>query len=197
MRNILVKNWLASGLILAALAGSVNAEADQNLGLNPDPVYVFNRICYAQVPNVQSIQTMSTKLAWRAIEAAELKEFKNSENPTFLAGWDVQVGERLFRVGVTQSVAGGTLLAAFPEFLGGITTSCSVVLDDQQDAAMMLENMQTLVGKEPISSGVREGFFRTTTWGGGNADLKVFAFAKVPVVGEGGLLNVTILQKQP
>ena len=40
-----------------------------------------------------------------------------------------------------------------------------------------------------------EGLLRTTTWAGGNADLKVFLFAKAPPTGKGGLLNVTVIQK--
>ncbi len=162
---------------------------------NPDPVLVFNRICYAQVPNVDAINTMAVKLAWRSIEPEQLEEFKSYPNPTTLVGWDAQVGERLFRVGVTQASATNAMINTYPDFAGGTATSCSIVLDDQQDAAEFMPNMQTLAGKAPVSKDVPEGLLRTTTWAGGNADLKVFLFAKAPPTGRGGLLNVTILQK--
>ena len=193
MRNAL-KYLVLTATAWTALSTPIIAQ-DTNSEVNPDPVYVFNRTCYAQVPNVEAIRTMATKLAWRAMNNDELEEFKNSDNPTSLDGWDVQVGERLFRVGVTQSGLSPKLTASFPDFANGVATSCSLVLDDQQDGDLLLANMQTLAGKDPISADVPEGLLRTTTWGGGNDDLKVFLFAKVPATGKGGLLNVTILQR--
>lgn len=181
------------GLVLPLLAplstGSVLAQE------NPDPVYVFNRICYAQVPNLEAIEAMATKLAWRAMPTDELQQFKSYDNPKVLLGWDAQVGERLFRVGITQSGLTDKMKETFPNFADGTATSCSIVLDDQQDAAKFMPNMQTLAGKDPISTDVPEGLLRTTTWAGGSEDLKVFLFAKAPPTGKGGLLNVTILQK--
>ena len=187
-----MKRFLAPLLAFGCLSAPVLAQ-DENL--NPDPVFVFNRTCYAQVPNIEAIQTMATKLAWRAIDNDGLEEFKSVENADVLDGWDVQVGERLFRVGVSQSGLTAGMLETFPEFADGTATSCSLVLDDQQDGAELLANMQVLAGKEPISTDVPEGLLRTTTWAGGSEDLRVFLFAKVPAHGNGGLLNVTILQK--
>jgi hypothetical protein len=87
------------------------------------------------------------------------------------------------------------MITNFPEFKGGTVTSCSLVLDDQQDGDEVLQNMQTLAGKEPVASDIVEDLLRTTTWAGGNEDLKVFLFAKIAATGKGGLLNVTMLQK--
>jgi len=112
-----------------------------------------------------------------------------------LDGWVAQVGERLFRVGITQAPISEQMKKTFPDFGEGKATSCSIVLDDQQDAAQFMPNMQTLIGKDPVSRDVKEGFLRTTTWAGGNDDLKVFVFAKAPPTAKGGLLNVTVLQK--
>jgi len=162
---------------------------------NPDPVYVFNRICYAQVPDLKAIQAMSTKLAWRAMPKEDLEQFRSFDDPTVLAGWDAQVGERLFRVGITQSGLTDAMKASFPELAQGTATSCSIVLDDQQDAAEFTPKMNALAGKEAASKDVPVGLLRTTTWAGGSAELKVFLFAKSPPTGKGGLLNVTILQK--
>lgn len=188
---------IAAAALMAAVASTAHAQtALTNTGeTDPDPVFVFNRICYAQVPDVQAIRDMSVKLIWRSMTAEDLAEFKTVDNPISLDGWDVQVGERLFRVGVQQSKLSESQKKTFPDFTDGTATSCSVVLDDQQDAAEFLPNMQVLAGREPVSKDVPEGLLRTTTWAGGNDDLKVFLFAKAPPTGKGGLLNVTILQK--
>lgn len=178
--------------------GTITASAQTALGntdANPDPVFVFNRICYAQVHDFPAIRAMSAKLAWRTMEATDLKEFQSVDKPIALEGWDVQVGERLFRVGIQKSGLTEAQKKTFPKFSEGTASTCSIVLDDQQDATEFMQNMQTLAGKEPLSKDVPEGLLRTTTWAGGNDDLKVFLFAKAPPTGKGGLLNVTILQK--
>ncbi len=185
--------WAAATLLLGLVGLPTLTVANEE---NPDPVYVFNRICYAQVPDLDAIQAMALKLAWKSITEEELSEFKSYDNPKVLRGWDVQVGERLFRVGITQAGLTDKMKETFSDFAGGTATSCSMVLDDQQEAAEFLPNMQTLAGKEPVSSDVPEGLLRTTTWAGGSTDLKVFLFAKAPPTGKGGLLNVTILQKK-
>ena len=180
------------GLVAAPLALPATATDNSE---NPDPVYVFNRICYAQVPDLDAIQNMALKLVWKSIPEEDLKEFRSYENPTVLKGWDVQVGERLFRVGITQAGLTDQMKETFPDLANGTATSCSMVLDDQQEASEFMPNMQLLAGKEPVSKDVPDGLLRTTTWAGGNDDLKVFLFAKAPPTGKGGLLNVTILQK--
>lgn len=187
----MMKSVLAAGVLLASVSASPSFANDEN----PDPVYVFNRICYAQVPNLDAIQEMALELAWKSITDEELTEFRSYENPTVLRGWDVQVGERLFRVGITQAGLTDKMKESFPDLANGTATSCSMVLDDQQDATEFMANMQRLAGKQPISTDVPEGLLRTTTWAGGNDDLKVFLFAKAPPTNKGGLLNVTIIQR--
>ncbi|MEM9732471.1 MAG: hypothetical protein AAF903_03170 [Pseudomonadota bacterium] len=198
MTRMQMKFALAVACGLCAATASNAQQANSTLGnsdANPDPVFVFNRICYAQVPNVIAIREMSVQLAWKPMEERELQQFKTVENPKVLDGWDVQVGERLFRVGIQQSGLNEAQIKTFPDFKDGTVTSCSMVLDDQQDAAEFLPNMQVLAGREPISKGVKEGLLETTTWAGGNDDIKVFLFAKAPPTNKGGLLAVTILQK--
>lgn len=187
----MIKSLLAAGVVLASFAAGPSFANDEN----PDPVYVFNRICYAQVPNLGAIEEMALELAWKSITDEELNEFRSYENPNVLRGWDVQVGERLFRVGITQAGLTDKMKESFPDLAAGTATSCSMVLDDQQDAEEFMANMQRLAGKPPISTDVPEGLLRTTTWAGGNDDLKVFLFAKAPPTNRGGLLNVTIIQR--
>ena len=195
-RSFLSAAFLTAGLSVSAFAQEATESVAGSGEFNPDPVYVFNRICYAQVHDLPGIRKMSVELAWRSMEDADLNQFKGPEEPLLIDGWDVQVGERLFRVGITKTPVSQSMIKTFPDFAGGTASSCSVILDDQMEASEFMPNMQRLVGKEPVSRDVPEGLLRTTTWAGGNADLKVFVFAKAPPTGKGGLLNVTILQKK-
>ena len=191
MRGVL-RNLFAAAIAAGCLIGTPIAHAaDEEL----DPVRVFNSICYSQVPNVANIEDMAEQLAWRALEDDEIEQFKTIDNPSFLRGWNMQVGERIYKVGVFQSKPSANMIKTFPDFKDGTATSCSLVLDDQMLAEKFMPNMQTLAGKEPLSRAVPEGELLTTTWAGGNDDLKVFLFAKSPPTGKGGLLNVTVLQK--
>lgn len=162
---------------------------------NPDPVALFNSVCYTLVPNVASIQDMAANLGWRQMPIEDQAQFQSTDTATFLDGWDALVGERLFRVGLVQFDPPASMAAAFPDFANGKATSCSLILDDQQDAMRFMPTMQTLIGKDPVSADIPEGDLLTTTWAGGNDQLKVFVFAKTPPAGNGGLLNVTVLQK--
>jgi hypothetical protein len=187
---MILKPALLSGLVIASAMSSTFAQE-----INPDPVYVFNRICYSKVHDVEAIRTMALKLAWRVMPSEQLAEFNTYQHAISVDGWDVQVGERLFQVGLVQAPVTEKMKAGFPDFAGGKVTTCSLVMDDQQLAEDFLPDFQKLAGKEPISRDVPEGLLLTTTWAGGNDDLKVFLFAKVPPTGKGGLLNVTILQQ--
>lgn len=167
----------------------------QAAGEDADPVYVFNRICYAQVPKIDGIRDMARRLAWRSIGDDELKRFTTIKNPDVLEGWDAQVGERVFRVAIVQSAMNAQMKKTFPGLGDGQATSCMLVLDELNDAATFSANMQSLAGKAPASKDVPEGDLLTTTWAGGNAELKVFLFSKANKNGRGGLLNVTVLTK--
>ncbi|MEM7301522.1 MAG: hypothetical protein AAF468_10615 [Pseudomonadota bacterium] len=185
------------GLVAAvsATAQFISATAQSNESSN-DPVYVFNRICYAQVPNIQGIRNMALQLAWKQMGGEDLARFTKLKDPKVLEGWDAQVGERLFRVGVVQSDVPPAMQARFPDFAKGVSTSCSIVLDEEHKADAVAKNMQALAGKEPVSRDVADGDLLTTTWAGGNAEFKVFLVAKLSSDGAGGLLNVTILSKE-
>ena len=165
-------------------------------GEDTDPVFVFNRVCYSQVPKLDGIRNMARKLAWRAIKGEDLKQFTTIEKPSVLEGWDAQVGERLFRVAIVQSPMTAKMKAAYPGLGKGRATSCMLILDEQNDTKTFTANMRALAGKEPASKDVPEGDLLTTTWAGGNANVKVFLFSKANSDGRGGLLNVTTLTKE-
>ncbi len=192
-----VKRMVLKRLMAGLVAGSclfaiTSAHA---AGEDADPVFVFNRICYAQVPKLDGIRDMARRLAWRSIAGDDLKKFTTIDNPDVLEGWDAQVGERVFRVAVVQSTLNKKMKQTFPELGNGKATSCMLILDELNDAATFKANMQTLAGKAAVSKDVPEGDLLTTTWAGGSIDLKVFLFAKANKNGRGGLLNVTILTK--
>lgn len=161
-----------------------------------DPVFLFNRACYAQVPVVKNIIDMSTRFAWEQMGGEDLKQFTSLENPDLLEGWDVRLSKRIYRLGVVQSPPSGQFNKNFPEFKDGTATACTLVLDGEDDADIILGRMNTLVGKEPISSDVPDGDLLTTTWAGGNEDFKVFVFFKSDKQNRANLLNVTILSKE-
>ena len=187
-----LRAFLGGFALAAALAAPSYVLATED---DTDPVFVFNRICYAQVPNIDAIRNMALKLAWRQMGGEDLQRFTSVEKPDVLEGWDAQVGERIYRVGIVQSGLTDAMKETFPALASGKATSCTMVLDEEHDAAALSKNMQTLAGKEPASRDVPEGSLRTTTWAGGNDDLKVFLISKAEESGKGGLLNVTILQK--
>lgn len=182
---------ICRSLAIAAMAFPTYVHAAEEA----DPVFVFNRICYAQVPDVETIRDMARKLAWRAMGGGDLRQFTTIDDPDVLEGWDVQVGQRIYRVGIVQSGLTDTMKKSFPDFAGGTATSCTLVLDEEHDTATFSRNMQVLAGKEPASKDVPEDNLRTTTWAGGNDELKVFLVSKAEATGNGGLLNVTVLSK--
>ena len=185
---------VAAGL-LAMQAAVSDARAQGPVDDEADPVFVFNKVCYSQVPSIGAISDMATRLAWQALEKSDLKPFSPDPNPEVLQGWDVQVGKKFFRLGVVRTSVSDKFKQTFPEFADGAATSCTLVLDGVSDAAKVSEGMQKLAGKEPASKDVPDGEFRTTTWAGGNENYKVFLISKAAAAGETGLLNVTILAK--
>jgi len=181
--------------VLVLQAAVSDARAQGPVDDEADPVFVFNKVCYSQVPSIGAISDMATRLAWQALEKSDLKPFSPDPNPEVLQGWDVQVGKKFFRLGVVRTAVSDNFKQTFPDFADGTATSCTLVLDGGNDAAKVSEGMQKLAGKDPASKDVPDGEFRTTTWAGGNENYKVFLISKAAAAGETGLLNVTILAK--
>lgn len=157
-------------------------------------VSAFNQICYARVPNVDAIGEMATKFAWHHMDKADLEAFETGGQLDFLKGWDAKIGERVYRVAVTQGPITESQLENFPDFKDGLTTSCSFILDGLDLPGVVAGDMQALAGKDPVSKDVPEGDLKTTLWAGGNDDVKVFLVSKSGDE-NGGLLNVTVLTK--
>lgn len=187
---------VASAFVVATMhATSSGVNAQGPVDDEADPVFVFDKVCYSQVPSVTAIRDMATRLAWQAIEKTDLKAFSPDPDPEVLEGWDVQVGKKFFRLGLVRTAVSDKFNQTFPDFADGTATSCTLVLDGGSNAAQVSKGMQKLAGKEPASKDVPDGEFRTTTWAGGNDDYKVFLISKAAAAGETGLLNVTILAK--
>ena len=187
-------------LVVAVGVAAIQATGSHALAQGPvddeaDPVFVFNKVCYSQVPSVGAIRDMATRLAWQALEKSDLKPFSPDANPEVLEGWDVQVGKKFFRLGLVRTAVSDKFKQTFPDFADGTATSCTLVLDGSSEAEKVSEGMHKLAGKEPASKDVPDGEFRTTTWAGGNENYKVFLISKAAAAGETGLLNVTILAK--
>ena len=175
--------------------GSASAQSDAPTA-ESDPVLVFNRLCYAQVPVLDNIRDMATRFAWEAMGGDDLKQFTTVENPGTLEGWDVRIAQRLYRLGIVQTGMTENFLKSFPDFADGTVTGCSLVLDGNDEADIIFERMNKLAQKEAVSSDMPDGELLTSTWAGGNEDFKVFLFFKSDQKGKANLLNVTILSKE-
>jgi hypothetical protein len=160
-----------------------------------DPVYLFNEMCFTQVPNVDQIQAMATRYAWDPMGENDLKQFTPLQNPDLVKGWDIALDQRIYRLGVVQSAPAAAFVESFPTFENGKTTSCSLLLDGQDDAAVILQRMNTLMRKEPATSDVPEGDLLATTWAGGIEDVKVFVVLKTDVAGSANYINVTLITR--
>lgn len=157
-------------------------------------VFAFNSICYARVPDVQAIDEMASKFAWHGLDKADLEAFDTGGELDVLNGWDAKIGDRVYRVAVSQGPVTKSQLEIFPDFKEGLTTSCTFILDGLDLPGVVAGDMQKLAGKEPVSKDVADGDLKTTTWAGGNDDVKVFLISKSGDQ-HGGLLNVTVLTK--
>lgn len=194
--NIIRKTATAAFSVAMLTASAMAQQQSEVPESTTDPVFLFNRVCYAQVPVVKNIEDMSTRFAWEIMGGEDLKQFTTLEKPDYLEGWDVRLSQRIYRLGVVQSKPSETFNKNFPEFKEGTATACTLVLDGEDDADIILARMNTLVGKGPISSDEPDGKLLTTTWAGGNDDFKVFVFFKSDKQNRANLLNVTILSKE-
>ncbi len=164
-------------------------------GGETDPVFLFNEICYSQVPDVSAIADMAKRFAWEPMGGDDLQRFTTIKTPTLLEGWDMRLSERIYRIGIVQSEPSNALMASFPDLTDATATSCSMVLDGQDDAQLIFDRMVTLVGKAPDNQDQPDEALLTTTWSGGNADVKVFVFLKTDRLKRANLMNVTIVTK--
>lgn len=193
VHSITNKLVLGTGLLLMAspsIAQKVAAPAVI------DTVNTFNQICYRQVPGTKGIENMALEFGWKPLDSNSLAAFGNKDALTYLKGWDVLVGERFYRLGVSRGPVLPEMKSNFPEFANGVVTSCTMILDGSDEKSEIANKMNALAGKEPASKNVDDGKLLTTTWAGGNADFKVFLLNKESKdTGEGGILNVTIISK--
>ena len=158
-------------------------------------VFVFNRVCYGQVPNIDGIITMSDELGWSPLATEELAQLATTSKSDKVYGWDTPIGERAFRVTLVQGAIAPKLIETFPDFKNGQSTSCTLVLDGQDQGKELLQQLGKLAGKEPAKKEVFKDGLYTTTWAGGNFDIKVFLIAKTDQMKLGTLINVVMLTK--
>jgi hypothetical protein len=192
----------ASIALLAALAtcGVASAQSapvvpDSADASNVNSIFVFNRVCYGQVPNLEGIRRMSGQLAWTPLEQGDLDAFEPQGGADIVEGWDAPIGQRVFRVIVAQGDVPPRLVDTFPTFAEGQSTSCTLVLDGTDKSDVFVAELTALAGKEPASRDVATDGQLSTTWAGGNADVKVFLSGKTGVDGAGSLINVVVLTK--
>lgn len=184
---------MLSSVLLGSMSGSAFAQTEQ--GSETDPVYLFNEICYTQVPDVAKIQDMAKRFAWGPMGGEDLQRFTTIKTPSLLEGWDIRLSERIYRLGIVQSEPSDSFIETFPEMADGTATSCTMVLDGRDDAQVILERLNAMIGKEPSTKDVAEARLLTTTWSGGNDTVKVFVFLKTDALQRANVMNVTIVSK--
>ena len=86
-------------------------------------VFVFNRVCYGQMPHIDGIVTMSDELGWSPLATEELAQLSTSSESDKIFGWDTPIGERAFRVTLVQGAIAPKLIETFPDFKKGQSTS--------------------------------------------------------------------------
>jgi len=179
---------------LAAILLSCTASAQETqAGSETDPVYLFNEVCYTQVPDVRKIQEMAKRFAWEPMGGEDLERFTTIKTPDLLEGWDMRLAQRIYRLGIVQSEPNDAFVKSYPELADALATSCTMVLDGQDDAQTILNRMNSMIGKGPTSLNVPEDELLTTTWSGGNDTVKVFVFLKADAINRANLMNVTIV----
>lgn len=176
------------------LSGHVNAQETQ-AGSETDPVYLFNEICYTQVPDVRKIQDMAKRFAWGPMGGEDLESFTTIKTPELLEGWDIRLAQRIYRLGIVQSAPNDAFVKTYPDLASATATNCTMVLDGRDDAQTILNRMNSMIGKGPTSLEVPDGEVLTTTWSGGNDTVKVFVFLQTDAIDRANLMNVTIVAK--
>jgi len=193
----LFKVFCITGLMSIAAANTAIAQqAAASASDETDPVYLFNEICYTQVPNVDQIQAMATHFGWGPMGSIELEQFTALEAPDLLKGWDISIGERIYRLGLVQSAPAADFIKSFPAFENGQSTSCSLVMDGRDRADVILQRMNTLMRKAPASKDLPDGDLLSTTWSGGNDDVVVFVLLKTDTAGSANLINLTLITRE-
>ena len=100
------ENSPACHVLWPILAGTGSPATAQQAGTAADEidtVYTFNEICYSKVPNIQAIMDMALELGWKPLDnARSCSLWETAETASFLGGWDVQVGEKFYRLGLSQ-----------------------------------------------------------------------------------------------
>lgn len=208
MKKIIATLGLIGGLLVSSilLADTTKAAESETLAPNPNvpnstkandvnAVFVFNRVCYGQMPNVKSVMTMAEELGWSPLFPDELSQLSPASKADKKLGWDTPIGERAFRVTLTQGPVAPALINTFPDFKDGQSTSCSLILDGRDSGSVLLEQLGKLAGKEAATKEIFKDGLYTTTWAGGNEDVKVFLIGRTDKRKLGTLINVVMLNK--
>ena len=151
--------------------------------------------CYGQMPKIEGVLAMADELGWSPLFPEELAQLSPATKADKVFGWDSPIGERAFRVTLVQGPIAPALIDTFPDFKNGTSTSCSLILDGQDDGKTLVDQLGKLAGKEAASKNILKDDVYTTTWSGGNADIKVFLVGKTDKKNKGSLINVVMLNK--
>jgi len=87
-----------SCLLIFPLNAPLLAESDVPCA-EPDPVFIFIRICYAQLPDLCIIRDMANLMSWKTLVWEDLAGLKQVKNMQVLEACDERMYYRIYRMG--------------------------------------------------------------------------------------------------
>ena len=177
---------LASTLATPAAAGPA---ATHVVGL-------FDRICYANMPDIDEVETLAANAGWEAVTGSDLDAYRPAAEPEVLKAWSFSEDGANFSLAVTKSAMDDQAKTDFPEFSDGINVACSLILTSSEAASAAIgAELEKLVERKADST-YDEGPFDVSAWSGGNDQLHVLLYHYAPKSGApGGLLSMTVFLK--
>ena len=182
---------LGSALIAFTLTASAAAEPAAT-----HVVSLFDRLCYANMPDIDEVETLAVNAGWDAVTGGDLEAYRPAAEPEILKAWSFSDDGANFSLAITKSAMDDQAKADFPEFSDGTNVACSLVLTSSKAASAAIgAELEKLVERQADST-YDEGPFDVSAWSGGNEQLHVLLYHYAPKSGApGGLLSMTVFLK--
>lgn len=159
-------------------------------------VGLFDRLCYANMPDIDEVETLAMNAGWEPVTGSDLDAYRPAAEPEVLKAWSFSDEGATFSLAVTRSAMDDQAKADFPAFADGINVACSLILTSSEaPSASVGTELEKLVERKADAT-YDEGPFEVSAWSGGNDALQVLLYHYAPKSGApGGLLSMTVFQK--
>lgn len=158
-------------------------------------VGLFDRLCYANMPDIDEVEALAMNAGWEAVTGGDLDAYRPTAEPESLKAWRFSEEGSNFSLAVTRSAMDDQAKADFPDFADAANVACSLVLTSTEAASAAVgAELEKLVERKPDTT-YDEGPFGVSAWSGGNDQLQVHLYHYAPKSGApGGLLSMTVFQ---